>query len=117
MRRRVVVTGMGIVASNGYGLNNYEEALREGRSGIRFITELQCLSFGCQVGGIPQDFDKILRKYFDEEKLMSVNDNIGYASVSAMDAWTDAEFTVPDTADDRVDWDTGAIVGSGIGGM
>ncbi|MCG6534393.1 MAG: beta-ketoacyl-[acyl-carrier-protein] synthase family protein [Syntrophales bacterium LBB04] len=117
MRLRVVVTGMGVIAPNGYGLENYERALRAGQSGIKFIPELQSLNFGCQVGGVPQDFDKILRKYFDEERLMSVNDNIGYASVSAIDAWTDAGFTVPDPAGDTVDWDTGAIVGSGIGGM
>ena len=66
MRRRVVVTGMGVVAPNGHGLRTYEEALREGRSGIRFIPKLEALNFGCQVGGILLDFDTILRRYFDE---------------------------------------------------
>lgn len=117
MRRRVVVTGMGVIAPNAYGLEDYESALREGRSGIRFIPELQSLDFGCRVGGVPQDLDTILRKYFDEEKLMSINDNIGYASISAINAWRDAGFAVPDPADDNVDWDTGIVVGSGIGGM
>src|SRR3989304_1925914 len=117
MRRRVVVTGMGVVAPNAYGLKNYEAALREGRSGIRFVPLLQSLNFGCQVGGIPQDFDVIRRKYFDEERLMSINENIGYAAISAIDAWMDAGFTLSDSTDDRVDWDTGAIIGSGIGGM
>ncbi len=117
MRRRVVVTGMGVVAPNGHGLEDYEMALRTGRSGIRFITELQTLNFGCQVGGVPQDFDAIIRQYLNEEQLLSVNDNIGYAAVAAMDAWTDAGFNLPATADEVVDWDTGAIVGSGIGGM
>ena len=117
MRRRVVITGMGVVAPNAYGLKNFEAALREGRSGIRFISLLQSLNFGCQVGGIPQDFDVIRRKYFDEERLLSINENIGYAAISAMDAWMDASFTLPDSADDRVDWDTGVVIGSGIGGM
>jgi 3-oxoacyl-(acyl-carrier-protein) synthase len=108
---------MGVVAPNAHGLNQFEEALRKGRSGIRFIPELQELNFACQIGGIPQDFEKIRNSYFDQEKLMSLNDNIGYASVCAIDAWRDAGFTVPDTYDDRVDWDTGVIVGSGIGGM
>jgi len=108
---------MGVVAPNAYGLKNYEAALREGRSGIRFIPLLQSLNFGCQVGGIPKDFDIIRRKYFDEERLMSINENIGYAAISAIDAWTDAGFTLPDSTDDRVDWDTGAVIGSGIGGM
>ena len=117
MRRRVVVTGMGVIAPNAYGIDDYECALREGRSGIRFIPKLQSLNFGCQVGGIPNDFDSIRRKCFDEEKLMSINNNIGYASISAIDAWTDAGLAVPDPADDNVDWDAGIVVGSGIGGM
>jgi 3-oxoacyl-(acyl-carrier-protein) synthase len=108
---------MGIIAPNAYGLEDYECALREGRSGIRFIPELQKLDFGCQVGGIPQNFDAIRHKYFDEENLMSINDNIGYAAVSAIDAWRDAGFTVPDRTDDTVNWDAGIVVGSGIGGM
>jgi 3-oxoacyl-(acyl-carrier-protein) synthase len=66
---------------------------------------------------VPQDFDKIREAYFDHEKLLSINDNIGYASVSAIDAWKDAGFSVPDEDDETVHWDTGAIVGSGIGGM
>jgi len=116
-RRRVVITGMGVAAPNGHGLEAYEEALRRGRSGIRFIPELRELNFACQIGGIPQDFDVVRKRYFDHEKLLSINDNIGYASVSAVDAWNDAGFTVPDSEDDRVDWDTGVILGSGIGGM
>ena len=117
MDKRIVVTGMGVAAPNAHGLAAFEEALREGRSGIRFIPELEKLNFGCQVGGIPEDFDQIRKSYFDHEKLMSINDNIGYAAVAAVDAWVDAGFSVPDANDDRVDWDTGVILGSGIGGM
>jgi len=117
VKRRVVITGMGVVAPNAHGLNNFEGALREGRSGIRFIPELKELNFACQIGGAPQDFDSIRNSYFDHEQLMSINDNIGYASVSAIDAWRDAGFSVPAADDDHVDWDTGVIVGSGIGGM
>jgi 3-oxoacyl-(acyl-carrier-protein) synthase len=117
MRTRVVVTGMGVVAPNGHGLDNYEAALRAGQSGIRFIPELATLNFGCQVGGVPQGFDAVCRQYFDEEKMVSINDNIGYASVAAIDAWTDAGFSIPGPDDDTVHWDTGVIVGSGIGGM
>lgn len=117
MKRRVVVTGIGVAAPNGHGLPAFEKALREGVSGIRFIPELKELNFACQVGGVPQDFDRIRKSYFDFEKLMSMNDNIGYASVTAVDAWRDAGFDLPESGDDRVDWDTGAIVGCGIGGM
>jgi 3-oxoacyl-(acyl-carrier-protein) synthase len=117
LKKRVVITGMGIVAPNAHGLEAYEDALRNGRSGIRFIPELRALNFACQIGGIPQDFDTTLKRYFDHEKLLSINDNIGYASVAAVDAWMDAGLTVPDAKDDCVDWDSGAIIGSGRSGM
>jgi len=117
MKRRVVITGMGVVAPNGHGLAAFERALREGISGIRHIPELETLNFGCQVGGAPQDFEAVRSSYFDREKLLSFNENIGYASVAAVDAWKDAGFEVPEAEDDRVDWETGVIAGSGIGGM
>ena len=47
MKRRVVVTGMGVVAPNGHGLDCFAQALREGRSGIRHIPELAELNFAC----------------------------------------------------------------------
>ncbi|MBP1710583.1 MAG: 3-oxoacyl-[acyl-carrier-protein] synthase, partial [Deltaproteobacteria bacterium] len=117
MNKRVVITGMGVAAPNAHGLDNFEKALREGLSGIRFQPLLADLKFGCQIAGVPENFEAIRKSYFDREKLMSINDNIGYASVSAVDAWTDAGFNLPDTDDDTVDWDTGVIAGSGIGGM
>ncbi|OPY86107.1 MAG: 3-oxoacyl-(acyl-carrier-protein) synthase 2 [Smithella sp. PtaU1.Bin162] len=116
MKKRVVVTGMGVAAPNAHGLVDFEQALRKGLSGIRFIPELQQLNFGCQIAGIPENFDAIRKAYFDHEKLLSINDNIGYASVSAVDAWTDAGLTMSD-GNEEVDWDTGVIAGSGIGGM
>jgi len=117
MNKRVVITGMGIVAPNAHGLGAYEKALRGGMSGIRFIPDLKNLNFSCQIGGIPQDFDTIRKRYFNHEKLLSINDNIGYASVSAIDAWRDAGLIVPEAEDDYVDWQSGVIVGSVRSGM
>ena len=117
MKKRVVVTGMGVAAPNAHGLADFEQALREGKSGIRFIPELQRLNFSCQIAGVPENFDAIRKSYFDHEKLLSINDNIGYASVSSVDAWRDAGFELSQGDDETVDWDTGVIAGSGIGGM
>lgn len=117
MKKRVVVTGMGVIAPNAHGLVNFEQALRDGRSGIRFIPLLRELNFSCQIAGVPENFDAIRKEYFDHEKLLSINDNIGYSSVAAIDAWVDAGFKISDNNDDLVDWDTGVIAGSGIGGM
>ncbi|HUH66209.1 MAG TPA: beta-ketoacyl-[acyl-carrier-protein] synthase family protein [Syntrophales bacterium] len=117
MRRRVVITGMGVAAPNANGVANFEDALRKGRSGIRFFPVLKELNFSCQVGGAPQNFDEIRKGYFNEDTLLSMNDNISYAAVCAVDAWRDAGFAVPGFDDENVDWDSGVIVGSGIGGM
>ncbi|MGB5217190.1 MAG: beta-ketoacyl-[acyl-carrier-protein] synthase family protein [Smithella sp.] len=117
MKKRIVITGMGVVAPNAHGLDGYEKALRDGVSGIRFIPHLQELNFGCQIGGVPQNFDETRSRYFDQEKLLCMNENIGYASVAAIDAWKDAGFSPKSDNDDNVDWDTGVIAGSGIGGM
>jgi 3-oxoacyl-(acyl-carrier-protein) synthase len=107
---------MGVAAPNAHGLDDFEQALRAGVSGIRHIPLLQELNFACQIAGVPENFDAIRKSYFDREKLLSINDNIGFASVSAVDAWKDAGFSISDN-DDVVDWDTGVISGSGIGGM
>ena len=39
--RRVVVTGMGVIAPNGNGLSDYELALRKGQSGLRHNAEME----------------------------------------------------------------------------
>ncbi len=117
MKKRIVITGMGVTTPNAHGLDNFEQALRGGVSGIRFIPKLQELNFGCQIAGVPEKFDDIRSRYFDREKLLSINDNIGYASVSAVDAWRDAGFNLKSDDDETVDWDTGVIAGCGTGGM
>jgi 3-oxoacyl-(acyl-carrier-protein) synthase len=117
MAERVVVTGMGIVAANAHGLEAFEQALREGRSGIRFHEKLRDLGFGCQVGGIPPITEDLKRRYFSEETLRALNSGMVYASIAAIDCWRDAGLAVPEPGSDEVDWDTGAIIGTGIGGV
>ena len=53
MKHRVVVTGMGVVAPNAVGIDNFLAAIQEGRSGITFHQKLQELKFSCCIGGIP----------------------------------------------------------------
>ena len=68
MSRRVVITGMGVVAPNGVGLEAYERALRNGTSGIRHFPLLDELKFACTVGGAPEGVDEIAEEYFDEDE-------------------------------------------------
>jgi len=117
VRRRVVITGMGVVAPNAVGLEAYESALREGISGIRHIPQLQELKFGCTVVGVPQGVDEIAAQYFDDDELFAMNSSHRFGCIAAVDAWTDAGFERPAHDDDHVYWEAGAVIGTGIGGI
>ena len=117
MSERVVVTGLGVVAPNGNGVRDFDLALRKGQSGIRENAQMVECGFASQVAGVPQGVDEIAESYFDEDLLLAMNMSHRYAAIAAADAWKDAGFEVPDAGSDEVDWDTGAILGTGIGGM
>ena len=108
---------MGVVAPNAVGLDAYSQALRNGTSGIRHIPLLDELKFGCRVAGVPQGVDEIAEEYFDEDELLAMNSSHRFGSVAAVDAWTDAGFERPEHDDDHVHWETGAVIGTGIGGI
>jgi 3-oxoacyl-(acyl-carrier-protein) synthase len=115
-QHRVVITGMGVVAPNANSINGFEQALREGKSGIRHIPQLEAMNFSCQIGGIPKDFEPIRDQYLGKDNHEYTSDNVCYAAVAALDAWADAGLPSPDP-DGPADWDTGAVVGCGIGDM
>ena len=115
-KHRVVVTGLGVIAPNGHGLTDFEAALRAGKSGIRFHQRLADLKFGCQVGGIPELSPETIRTYFTEEQLLALNSSTTYAGIAAIDCWKDAGLKLPGDSEADIDWDTGAIIGTGIGG-
>lgn len=117
MKRRVVITGLGVVAPNANGLHNFEAALRKGVSGIRFQPKLKELGFGCQVAGVPQGIDELAPTYFGEDELLAMNTCHRFGCIAAVDAWTDAGFVRPTRESDIVDWSAGAIIGTGVGGL
>lgn len=115
--RRVVVTGLGVLAPNGHGVEAFAKALQEGKSGIRFHQHLADAKFGCQVGGIPEGVEELQRTYLSDEELLAMNPNMVFAAIAAIDAWTDAGLPRVAPESDAVDWETGAIIGTGIGGI
>ena len=111
------MTGLGIIAPNANGTRDFEMALRKGQSGIRYQQVMEEANFACRVAGVPQGVDELAEAAFPEDLLMAMNMSHRYASLAALEAWQDAGFEMPAQDDDRVDWETGAIVGTGIGGM
>ena len=116
-KKRVVITGIGVIAPNGNGVDNFEMALRKGQSGIKTQETMIEAKFGCTVAGTPEGVDELCAEAFGEDELMAMNMNHRYASLASIEAWKDAGLEVPAHDSEEVDWRTGAILGTGIGGM
>jgi 3-oxoacyl-[acyl-carrier-protein] synthase II len=56
-KRRVVITGMGVIAPNGIGVENFWDSLVHGRSGIKMISRFDVSSYPSKIAGEVQDFD------------------------------------------------------------
>lgn len=117
MRQRVVVTGLGVVAPNANDPRDFELALRKGRSGLRANAAMAEHGFACRVAGVPQGVDAIAEAYFEPDELIAMNSGHRYAAIAAVDAWQDAGLERPARGGSDVDWETGAVIGTGIGGM
>ncbi len=113
MKNRVVITGVGVVSPNGTGIDAFEKALRQGKSGIRYIPELESLKFGCHIAGVPQQVEKAFEKYFGNQEKAGKIGNVEYAAIAAAEAWLDAGLSLPED-DVQADWNSGTVFGCGI---
>jgi 3-oxoacyl-(acyl-carrier-protein) synthase len=116
MKRRVVITGIGIVAPNGVGKEAFLTALQNGTSGIKFDSQLADLKFSCTVSGKPELSAAYISTFFTDLELRNFNaSGILYGVIAGMQAWKDAGLTI--TASESPDWDSGTIFGSGTSGI
>lgn len=116
MNRRVVITGLGVVAPNGVGLDAFTYAIKNGISGIQHDTQLQDLQFSCQIVGKPQISEELKLNYFSELELRGFNSTgILYGVIAGLDAWKDAGLAIENNEDP--DWNSGVIFGSGTSGI
>ena len=116
MNRRVVITGLGIVAPNGVGLDVFLDAIKKGVSGIKHDAELERLQFSCQISGTPEVSRALSLQYFTELELRNFNAaGILYGVIAGVDAWKDAGLTIAMNAEP--DWDSGTIFGTGTSGI
>jgi 3-oxoacyl-(acyl-carrier-protein) synthase len=116
MKRRVVITGLGIVAPNGVGLEAFTHAIKNGISGIKHDAELERLQFSCQISGTPAISKEVMLQYFTELELRNFNSTgITYGVIAAVDAWKDAGLRIENN--ENPDWDSGTIFGTGTSGI
>ena len=116
LKKRVVITGLGIVAPNGVGLDAFQHSIKNGISGIKHIEELERLKFSCQIAGLPNVTTELALNYFSELELRNFNSSgILYGVIAGIDAWKDAGLSLDMM--DEPDWDSGTIFGSGTSGI
>lgn len=115
-QNRVVITGMGVVAPNAIGLDNFLEAIQQGRSGITFHQNLKDLNFSCCIGGIPTISEELKSQYLTPLQLRGFNSSgILYGCMAGIDAWKDAGFSIDENS--PIDYDSGMVFGTGTSGI
>ena len=111
MKRRVVITGIGLISPLGVGNEVNWRALMEGRSGIGPITRFDASDFPTRVAGEVQDFDPT--QFMEKKDVRKMDIFIHYAVAATQFAMEDAGFQVTPKNAER----TGVYIGSGIGGL
>jgi 3-oxoacyl-[acyl-carrier-protein] synthase II len=113
-KKRIVVTGMGVVSCFGNDVDVFYENLLAGNSGISLISEFPCEELSTHFAGVIRNFDP--GEYIDKKQARRVDKFISYALVAGKKALEYANLTVE--ALDKLDKNRcGIIIGSGMGGM
>lgn len=109
--RRVVVTGLGIIAPVGNDLETAWRNVVEGRSGIGPITDFDVSQFSTRFGGSIRDFDA--SQYVPAKELKKMDPFIHFGIAAATQAVNHAGLQSSGYSPDRI----GVAMGSGIGGI
>jgi 3-oxoacyl-[acyl-carrier-protein] synthase II len=110
-KRRVVVTGIGMVSPLGIGNEPTWQGLIEGRSGIGTITKFDTTQFACKIAGEVNGFNPA--DYLEKKEIKKSDTFIHYAIAAAQMALDDSKLDMKAEDGDRA----GVIVASGIGGF
>jgi 3-oxoacyl-[acyl-carrier-protein] synthase II len=111
LKRRVVVTGLGVVLPNGIGVEEAWKNTCEGKSGIGLITRFDTSSFQTKIAGEVKGFNP--EEYLDRKEIRRMDLFIQYAVAASKMAVDDAGLEIKDPNSDRV----GVIIGTGLGGL
>ncbi|MCU1350408.1 MAG: beta-ketoacyl-acyl carrier protein synthase [Acidobacteria bacterium] len=110
-KRRVVITGLGMISPLGIGNEPTWQGLIAGRSGIGRITKFDPTDYPCKIAGEVQDFNP--ERWIEKKEIKKSDTFIHYAIAAAQMAVDDAVLDTSKCDSDRL----GVIIGSGIGGL
>lgn len=111
MKRRVVITGLGIVSPVGNDIATAWDNIVNGRSGIDRITRFDPTDFNCHIAGEVRGFD--VTELMPAKEARQMDTFIHYGLAAGIQAWKDSGLEITEENADRI----GVIVGSGIGGL
>jgi 3-oxoacyl-[acyl-carrier-protein] synthase II len=110
-RRRVVVTGIGLLSPVGLTRSENWESLTSGKSGIGPITRFDATDHNCRIAGEVKGFDPA--SFLEKKEIKKFDTFIHYAVAASKEAMTDSGLAVTPENAERV----GVCIGSGIGGL
>jgi 3-oxoacyl-[acyl-carrier-protein] synthase II len=110
-RRRVVVTGVGLITPLGTGLEKTWKALCAGQSGVRRITRFDPTDYPSQIAGEVSDFNPA--DYIDKKEIKKMDTFIHFAVGASQMAMDDSGLKVTTDNAERI----GVYIGAGIGGL
>ncbi len=110
-KRRVVITGLGIVSPVGLGIPNVWQNIVAGKSGISTISHFDASSFACQVAGEVKNFD--VTQFLPAKDARRMDRFIHFGLVAGIEALKDSGLEVTEQNSERI----GVNIGSGIGGL
>jgi 3-oxoacyl-[acyl-carrier-protein] synthase II len=110
-RRRVVVTGLGVVSPVGNDVASAWDALVSGTSGIAPVSRFDASAFSCRFAGEVKGFD--IEQYLPAKEARHMDTFIHYGLAAGLQAWKDSGLEVTEANAERL----GVVVGSGIGGL
>ena len=110
-RRRVVVTGLGMVSPLGLDVTTSWENILAGKSGIETITHFDTTPFSTRFGGTVKGFD--VTRYMPAKEARKMDPFIHYGIAAADEALEDSGLEITEENAERI----GVAIGSGIGGL
>jgi 3-oxoacyl-[acyl-carrier-protein] synthase II len=110
-KRRVAITGLGIVSPVGIGVEQAWANILAGKSGISRISRFDASAFASQIAGEVKDFD--VGRYLNPKEARRFDLFVHYGTAAAMEAIKDSGIAVTEANADRI----GVNIGSGIGGL
>ncbi len=111
MKKRVVVTGMGVVSPSGNSLDEFWQSLLAGESGVGQLTRFDTSDYPTTIGAEVKDFDS--SEYLEKKEMRRMDLGEQYAIYASERALADAGLDCKAVDPDRA----GVVIGSGIGGI